>query len=550
MRGGGHRAAARRRPGRARRRCCGWRRRSATADRTASGSRSIRVPASSRPGSRSSICPVAGSRSNPAPGVRCSSTTARSTTTSSCRKELADAGERFETTSDTEVVLRLLERDGLAALDRFNGQFAFAWWQPERRRLTLVRDRFGVRPLLLRAARRRHARLRLRGQGAVRVRRGRRRAGPRSGSTTSSRSGALDRRGRAFAGVEQLGPGELLVFGSGRDRRARGAGGSPRTRRRASPPRTWPSCSRQRPPAAASRRPGRRLPVRRPRLEPDQRARPAREATASCGPSRSPSTSPATTSGAIRSRSPARSGRSTTWSRSAHAEIAGALPDVVRHTETPLVRTAPVPLYLLAREVRANDLTVVITGEGADELFWGYDLFKEVAIRELSQREPERARELLAQLYPYLGAGGARRGPAWQPLPARDGGRRRSARLASDPGRGDRGRSAPSTAPSSPPELGADAGRWSGCASACRPGSTAGARLERAAWLEVTTLLEPYLLAAQGDRVAMAQRGRGPLPVPRPSRVRALGGAAGGAQARRHARQDRPPRAGRDAAPG
>ena len=77
----------------------------------------------------------------------CSSTTARSTTTSSFGKSSRRRGETFETTSDTEVVLRLLEREGLDALDRFNGQFAFAWWQPARRRLTLVRDRFGVRPL-------------------------------------------------------------------------------------------------------------------------------------------------------------------------------------------------------------------------------------------------------------------------------------------------------------------------------------------------------------------------------------------------------------------
>ena len=44
-------------------------------------------------------------------------------------------------------MLRLLEREGIAALDRLNGQFALAWWQPGPRRLTLVRDRFGVRPL-------------------------------------------------------------------------------------------------------------------------------------------------------------------------------------------------------------------------------------------------------------------------------------------------------------------------------------------------------------------------------------------------------------------
>ena len=45
----------------------------------------------------------------------------------------AERGRRgFQTTSDTEVVHRLLERDGLAALDRLNGQFAFAWWEPRR----------------------------------------------------------------------------------------------------------------------------------------------------------------------------------------------------------------------------------------------------------------------------------------------------------------------------------------------------------------------------------------------------------------------------------
>ena len=63
------------------------------------------------------------------------------------RAELSASDESFDTTCDTEVVLRLLERDGVAALERLNGQFALAWWQPEQRRLTLVRDRFGVRPL-------------------------------------------------------------------------------------------------------------------------------------------------------------------------------------------------------------------------------------------------------------------------------------------------------------------------------------------------------------------------------------------------------------------
>ena len=47
----------------------------------------------------------------------------------------------------TEVVLELLRHEGTAGLHRLNGQFAFAWWEPRARRLTLARDRFGVRPL-------------------------------------------------------------------------------------------------------------------------------------------------------------------------------------------------------------------------------------------------------------------------------------------------------------------------------------------------------------------------------------------------------------------
>ena len=57
------------------------------------------------------------------------------------------------------------------------------------------------------------------------------------------------------------------------------------------------------------------------------------------------------------------------------SEIASVFPEVVWHTETPLVRTAPAPLYLLSRLTRERGIKVVLTGEGSDELFWGYDLF-------------------------------------------------------------------------------------------------------------------------------------------------------------------------------
>ncbi len=63
------------------------------------------------------------------------------------RQELEAQGERFRTTSDTEVLLRLLDRDGPQALHRCNGQWGIAHLDRPTRTLTLMRDRFGVRPL-------------------------------------------------------------------------------------------------------------------------------------------------------------------------------------------------------------------------------------------------------------------------------------------------------------------------------------------------------------------------------------------------------------------
>jgi asparagine synthase (glutamine-hydrolysing) len=86
------------------------------------------------------------------------------------------------------------------------------------------------------------------------------------------------------------------------------------------------------------------------------------------------------------------------------AGIATAFPRMVRHAESPVVRTAPVPMMLLADSVRAAGYKVVLTGEGADEAFGGYDLFKEAAIRRFVARAPQshwRGR-LLGRLYPYL----------------------------------------------------------------------------------------------------------------------------------------------------
>lgn len=90
--------------------------------------------------------------------------------------------------------------------------------------------------------------------------------------------------------------------------------------------------------------------------------------------------------------------------RCSYADIGEIFPDVIRHAEKPILRTAPAPLFLLSRLVRQLDYKVVITGEGADEMLGGYDLFKEAKIRRFWARQPESKFRplLLKRLYPYM----------------------------------------------------------------------------------------------------------------------------------------------------
>ena len=63
------------------------------------------------------------------------------------RVELEGLGHRFHSNTDSEVVVHAYEAWGDACVERFNGMFAFAIWDSERRRLLLARDRHGVKPL-------------------------------------------------------------------------------------------------------------------------------------------------------------------------------------------------------------------------------------------------------------------------------------------------------------------------------------------------------------------------------------------------------------------
>ena len=85
-------------------------------------------------------------------------------------------------------------------------------------------------------------------------------------------------------------------------------------------------------------------------------------------------------------------------------DIAENFSNVVWHSEAPLLRTAPTPMSLLAKSVKDQNIKVVITGEGADELLGGYNIFKETKIRHFWAKDPQSKYRplLLKKLYPYL----------------------------------------------------------------------------------------------------------------------------------------------------
>ena len=200
--------------------------------------------------------------------------------------------------------------------------------------------------------------------------------------------------------------------------------------------------------------------------------------------------------------------------RCTRADIAAAFPRTIWHTESPIVRTAPTPLMLLSESVRAAGYKVVLTGEGADEVFGGYDLFKEAKIRRFLAREPgSKVRpRILERLYPYLqhspaagrafthrffcrGAGTVA-AAVLRAHSALDDDSPRLAVLLSRGARqtGSAGIRMPPFAETLPKEI----DRW--------------APMSRDQYVEAHTLMSGYLLCSQGDRVAMAKFDRGRFP--------------------------------------
>lgn len=199
-------------------------------------------------------------------------------------------------------------------------------------------------------------------------------------------------------------------------------------------------------------------------------------------------------------------------------DIAASFPDLVRAAERPVLRTAPAPMLRLSRLVREAGFKVVVTGEGADEVFAGYDIFREAKLRGFCARQPaSQLRPLLfRRLYPWMPAlqaqgpaylaavfgAGLDRGedPLFSHLPRFATASRARRFYGADLRRALAGHEPLEELRASLP---AEFMRW-------HP-------LHRAQYLETTHLLPGYILSAQGDRVAMAHgvEGRFPFLDPR-----------------------------------
>lgn len=440
------------------------------------------------------------------------------------REQLERQGHRFTTDSDTEVIVHLYEQAGPACVSALNGQFAFAIWDERLQRLFLARDRLGIRPLyyrqeggtLLFAS---EIKAILAGAPALSVT-----LDPVAIDQIFTAWSPLSPRS-AFRNIQTLPPGHSLLLGQD---------GEPQLCRYWSPTFRQPRPPRQERIGAS---------------EIDDYAQRLRDLLIDATQIRLRADVPvgAYLSGGLDSSIIAAlihryTGRrletfSMAFSDSAydessfqrqmahhlgtrhnliqctHEQIGEVFPDVIWHTEVPLVRTSPAPLFLLSRLVHDHGFKVVLTGEGADEILAGYGIFKEDKIRRFWARQPASTLrpQLLRKLYPYV-AGLSQGQTAYLQrffaqglLESESPGyshairwrnTSRGKRLFSRSLRAalaERGGHLAAELPL-PPEY----ATWGG--------------LEKAQYLEMTIFLSEYLLSSQGDRVAMAHSVEGRFP--------------------------------------
>ena len=324
------------------------------------------------------------------------------------RQTLQQKGHRFYTTSDTEVLLHLYEEEGPDCLARMNGQFALAIWDARRKELFLARDRVGIRPLyytLLDDTLIFGSEI----KSIFMDERVPRRIDPVAMDQVFTFWTTLTPR-TVFENVYELPPGHYLTISSGKVRFKK----------------YWdiPLVSRRDQSDLAPQEIGRRI---YDLLQDAIRIRLRADVPVGCYLSGGLDSSGVTSfvvknfdsdvrtfgirfedgrfdEGKHQSQMVSYLNVDHTDIQATNEKIGASLPDCLWHCEKPLLRTAPVPLYLLSEVVRQSGFKVVLTGEGADEVFAGYNIFREAKARRFWARFPDSRRRaaMVGRLYPYI----------------------------------------------------------------------------------------------------------------------------------------------------
>jgi len=438
------------------------------------------------------------------------------------RDELMALGHRFRTRSDTEVIVHAYRAWGDAAFERMNGQWAVALWDSLARRLVLCRDRVGICPLhVCEHGGQLYFASEVKAIFAANP--GIPRAFDPTGIDQTFSFWSIVPPQGVFRGVTELEPGRVRTYENGTIRDS--AYWMPR----------YPVL------------PDARDQFRGSIEDAAKEVRSALENATSLRMLRTDVPVGSYLSGGLDSSLVAAMGRRVAGSRfhtfslrfedaeydetefqrlmartldSEHHEvtvsrsdIANVFPEVIYHTERPILRTAPAPLFHLSRLVRNHGIKVVLTGEGADEMFAGYDLFREGKVRRFWGRQPASTRrsQLLERLYPYLA-----RSPVSQQAMARQFfGRNIAAHGVPGFAHDTRWRTtgALKRLLSKDMQAGAAGRDVVGKLLESLPGEFASwSSLAQDQYLEIRTLLSGYLLSSQGDRMLMAHSVEGRFP--------------------------------------
>lgn len=323
--------------------------------------------------------------------------------------ELEGLGHRFRTRSDTEVIVHAFEEWGEGCLNRLNGEFALAVYDQHTKRLFLARDRFGIRPLFVAQFGGEYV-FASEAKALLRHPRSRRELDPFALVETFT-IWAVQPDRSALPGIRELPAGHFVWVGpNGPEAPVRwwDIGFGPREGVRQG------SVDELKEELLSLLDEATRIRLRADVPVGvylsgglDSSATTALARRHSRGPLEAFSVTfedPRFDEAPFQQRMAAELGVNLRTIRVSDADVAAVFPEVVLHAEKPMLRTAPGPLLLLSRFVRASGFKVVLTGEGSDELLGGYNIFQEAMVRRFWARQPgSRLRpRLLGKLYPYL----------------------------------------------------------------------------------------------------------------------------------------------------